>query len=44
MKDTVRKAVRQAAMFLVTLAIVVASILWLSNFFGTKIPASAKAA
>jgi hypothetical protein len=27
-----------------TLVIVVASILWLSNFFGEKIPASAKAA
>jgi RND family efflux transporter MFP subunit len=43
MKNSVRKAVRTGATSLVTVAIVVASILWLSNFFGTKIPASGPA-
>ncbi len=37
-------AAKQSVTFLVTLVIVVASILWLSNFFNQKIPASAKAA
>ncbi len=44
MKDTLRRAVKRGAVLLVALAIVVASILWLSNFFEAKIPASAKAA
>ncbi len=35
---------KQVLMLVVTLALVVASVLWLSNFFGEKIPASAEAA
>lgn len=38
------KVAKQSITFLMTLIIVVASILWLSNFFGHKIPASAQAA
>jgi len=38
------KAVKRAAMFLVTLAVVVGSVLWLSNFFGEKIPARSEPA
>ena len=44
MRKSVWKAVKQGVRLLVTLAIVVGSVLWLSNFFRQKIPASARAA
>ncbi len=44
MSTRIWKTARQSIRFLVTLVIVVASILWLSNYFGNKIPASAQAA
>jgi RND family efflux transporter MFP subunit len=44
MNARIAKAVRQSATLLVTLLVVVAGILWLSNFFGQKIPAVAHAA
>ena len=39
MNRSVGKIVKQVATVVLTLAIVVASVLWLSNYFGEKIPA-----
>ncbi len=44
MNTRIGKVIRQSMSVLATLVIVVASILWLSNFFGQKIAASAQAA
>lgn len=44
MNTRIWKVAKQSITFLVTLVVVIASILWLSNFFGQKIPASAQAA
>lgn len=44
MNTRIWKVARQSVTLLVTLVIVVTSILWLSNFFGQKIPTSVQAA
>ena len=44
MKTRIGKVAKQGVTFLVTLVVVISSILWLSNFFGQKIPAAAQAA